>query len=124
MQLFRAPTRISSPQSEEQLSLHQMKNSSTACLKPMQGGQQLLPGAILAAILSIGVEGYEKLRNQQEENRKFLESSLKEVAERHSQRILDVYHPISVAMRWREETQENRQSLYAQGLWCKGFRKK
>ena len=52
----------------------------------------------LAAILSIGLEGYEKLRTQQEENRKFLESSLKEVAERHKQRLLNVYNPISVAM--------------------------
>lgn len=52
----------------------------------------------LAAILSIGLEGYEKLRTQQEKNRKFLESSLKEVAEKHSQRILSVYNPISVAM--------------------------
>ena len=52
----------------------------------------------LAAVLSIGLEGYEKLRTQQEENRKFLESSLKEVAEKHSQRILNVYNPISVAM--------------------------
>jgi O-phospho-L-seryl-tRNASec:L-selenocysteinyl-tRNA synthase len=52
----------------------------------------------LAAVLSIGLEGYEKLRTQQEENRKFLESSLKEVAERHSQRILNVHNPISVAM--------------------------
>jgi O-phospho-L-seryl-tRNASec:L-selenocysteinyl-tRNA synthase len=52
----------------------------------------------LAAILSIGLEGYENLRTQQEENRKLLESSLKEVAERHSQRILNVHNPISVAM--------------------------
>ena len=52
----------------------------------------------LAAVLSIGLEGYEKLRTIQEENRKFLESSLKEVAERHSQRILNVHNPISVAM--------------------------
>jgi O-phospho-L-seryl-tRNASec:L-selenocysteinyl-tRNA synthase len=52
----------------------------------------------LAAILSIGLEGYEKLRTQQEENRKFLESALMEVAEKHSQRILNVYNPISVAM--------------------------
>ncbi|XES77071.1 MAG: O-phosphoseryl-tRNA(Sec) selenium transferase [Candidatus Bathyarchaeia archaeon] len=56
----------------------------------------------LAAILSIGVGGYEELRNQQEENRKFLESSLKEVAEKHSQRILDTYNPISVAMTLEE----------------------
>ncbi len=52
----------------------------------------------LAAILSMGIEGYEKLRTQQEENRKFLELSLKEVAVRHSQRVLNVYNPISVAM--------------------------
>ncbi len=52
----------------------------------------------LAAILSIGLGGYEKLRTQQEENRKFLESSLKEVAEKHSQRLLNVYNPVSVAM--------------------------
>lgn len=52
----------------------------------------------LAAVLSIGVEGYEKLRNQQEENRRFLESALKEVAEKHGQRVLNVDNPISVAM--------------------------
>ena len=52
----------------------------------------------LAAILSIGLDGYEKLRTQQEENRKFLESSLREVAEKHSQRVLNVQNPISVAM--------------------------
>ncbi len=52
----------------------------------------------LAAILSTGLEGYEKLRTRQEENRKLLESSLEEVAARHSQRILNVYNPISVAM--------------------------
>ncbi len=52
----------------------------------------------LAAVLSMGLRGYEELRTQQEENRKFLESSLKEVAEKHSQRILNVYNPVSVAM--------------------------
>jgi O-phospho-L-seryl-tRNASec:L-selenocysteinyl-tRNA synthase len=52
----------------------------------------------LAAILSIGLEGYEKLRTEQEENVKLLEKSLKEIAERHSERILNVYNPVSVAM--------------------------
>jgi len=52
----------------------------------------------LAAILSMGSEGYESLRTQQEENRMFLESSLKEVAEKYGQRTLNVYNPISVAM--------------------------
>jgi O-phospho-L-seryl-tRNASec:L-selenocysteinyl-tRNA synthase len=52
----------------------------------------------LAAVLSMGLEGYEKLRTHQEENRKILESALKEVAEKHSQRILNVNNPISLAM--------------------------
>jgi O-phospho-L-seryl-tRNASec:L-selenocysteinyl-tRNA synthase len=52
----------------------------------------------LAAILSMGVDGYEKLRSQQQENRGLLESTLKEVADRHSQRILNVSNPVSVAM--------------------------
>jgi O-phospho-L-seryl-tRNASec:L-selenocysteinyl-tRNA synthase len=52
----------------------------------------------LAAVLSIGLEGYERLRMKQVESRKLLESSLKEVADGHSQRILNVYNPTSVAM--------------------------
>jgi O-phospho-L-seryl-tRNASec:L-selenocysteinyl-tRNA synthase len=52
----------------------------------------------LAAILSMGVDGYEELRSQQEENRGLLESALREVADRHSQRILNVSNPVSVAM--------------------------
>ncbi|MCW4006447.1 MAG: O-phosphoseryl-tRNA(Sec) selenium transferase [Candidatus Bathyarchaeota archaeon] len=52
----------------------------------------------LAAMLSVGLDGYEALRTQQEKNRKLLEAALKEVAQKHSQRILDVYNPISVAM--------------------------
>lgn len=52
----------------------------------------------LAAILSVGLDGYEKLRCEQEENRKLLEEYLRETAERHSQRVLDVYNPVSVAM--------------------------
>jgi O-phospho-L-seryl-tRNASec:L-selenocysteinyl-tRNA synthase len=68
----------------------------------------------LAAMLSIGLEGYEKLRTQQEENRKFLESSLKEVAEKHSQRILNVFNPISVAMTLEgRNAKKIGQALYA-----------
>jgi len=52
----------------------------------------------LAAILSMGVDGYEKLRSQQQENRGLLESALREVADRHSQRVLNVSNPVSVAM--------------------------
>jgi O-phospho-L-seryl-tRNASec:L-selenocysteinyl-tRNA synthase len=52
----------------------------------------------LAAMLSMGIEGYEKLRTQQEENKMLLTSSLREIAEKHSQRILNVNNPVSVAM--------------------------
>jgi O-phospho-L-seryl-tRNASec:L-selenocysteinyl-tRNA synthase len=68
----------------------------------------------LAALLSIGLAGYEKLRTQQEENRRFLESSLKDVAERHSQRILNVYNPVSVAMTLEgRNAKKIGQALYA-----------
>ena len=68
----------------------------------------------LAAILSIGSEGYEKLRSQQEENRRFLESSLREVAEKHGQRVLKVHNPISVAMTLEgRDAKKIGQALYA-----------
>ncbi len=53
---------------------------------------------LLASLLSMGTSGYERLRDEQEENRRFLEVSLGELAERHGERILDVYNPIAVAM--------------------------
>lgn len=52
----------------------------------------------LSAILSIGVQGYEKLRDTQEKNRKLLEELLREVAENHDERILQVNNPIACAM--------------------------
>lgn len=52
----------------------------------------------LAAILSMGLDGYEKLRSEQEENRKLLEEYLVETAKKHSQRVLNVNNPVSVAM--------------------------
>ncbi len=51
-----------------------------------------------AAILSLGIQGYEKLRDLQEKNRVLLEESLLEVAERHGERILNVSNPIACAM--------------------------
>jgi len=52
----------------------------------------------LAAMLSLGIKGYEVLRDEQERNRDFLEKCLKEVAEKHSERLLNVFNPIAVAM--------------------------
>ncbi|MCJ7632821.1 O-phosphoseryl-tRNA(Sec) selenium transferase [Candidatus Bathyarchaeota archaeon] len=52
----------------------------------------------LAAILSIGVQGYQKLRNTQESNRKVLGDRLQELANKHGERVLEVYNPIAAAM--------------------------
>jgi O-phospho-L-seryl-tRNASec:L-selenocysteinyl-tRNA synthase len=52
----------------------------------------------LAAVLSFGVEGYERLRDEQEANRRLLEESLRRLAKKHSERLLQVYDPLSVAM--------------------------
>ena len=52
----------------------------------------------LAAILSLGIKRYETLRDEQEGNRGFLAKCLKEVAEKHEERLLDVFNPIAAAM--------------------------
>lgn len=52
----------------------------------------------LAAILSLGVKRYEELRREQERNRRLLEESLGELAEKHDERLLDVFNPIAAAM--------------------------
>jgi O-phospho-L-seryl-tRNASec:L-selenocysteinyl-tRNA synthase len=52
----------------------------------------------LAAILSLGIQGYEKLRDTQEQNLILLKSLLSEVAQRNNEQILQVSNPIACAM--------------------------
>jgi O-phospho-L-seryl-tRNASec:L-selenocysteinyl-tRNA synthase len=52
----------------------------------------------LASILSLGEEGYERLRDEQEKNRKRLEELVEDLAQRHRQRLLKVFNPVAVAM--------------------------
>jgi O-phospho-L-seryl-tRNASec:L-selenocysteinyl-tRNA synthase len=52
----------------------------------------------LAAVLSLGVRGYESLRDEQEHNRDTLEEHLTKVAEKHKERLLNVFNPIAAAM--------------------------
>jgi O-phospho-L-seryl-tRNASec:L-selenocysteinyl-tRNA synthase len=52
----------------------------------------------LAAILSLGVEGYEKFRDIQESNRLLLQKLLGGVAESKNERLLNVRSPIACAM--------------------------
>ena len=52
----------------------------------------------LAAVLSLGIRGYEELRSEQERNRLLLHESLGRVAEKFDERMLNVFNPIAVAM--------------------------
>jgi O-phospho-L-seryl-tRNASec:L-selenocysteinyl-tRNA synthase len=52
----------------------------------------------LSAILSLGINGYKKLRTEQVNNRQYLEKILTELATSHDERLLNVYNPIAVAM--------------------------
>lgn len=52
----------------------------------------------LAALLALGLTRYQKLRDEQQENRKLLEKELGQLAESISQRILDVKNPIACAI--------------------------
>ena len=52
----------------------------------------------LAAILSLGVQGYQGLMDAQESNRRLLGEMLQELAKKYSERVLNVYNPIAAAM--------------------------
>ena len=51
-----------------------------------------------AAILSLGIQGYEKLRDTQEKNLVLLKNLLNEVAQKHNERMLQISNPIACAM--------------------------
>lgn len=53
---------------------------------------------LLAALLSLGLKGYEQLRDEQERNRALLEERLGQIARDHDERLLEVFNPIAVAM--------------------------
>jgi O-phospho-L-seryl-tRNASec:L-selenocysteinyl-tRNA synthase len=52
----------------------------------------------LASILSVGINGYERLRDSQESNRKLLQKLLGETADLYGEKLLDVKSPIACAM--------------------------
>jgi O-phospho-L-seryl-tRNASec:L-selenocysteinyl-tRNA synthase len=52
----------------------------------------------LAAILSLGIDGYERLRDSQRSNRALLQRLLGEFASSSGERLLDVNNPIACAM--------------------------
>ncbi|MFW9951572.1 MAG: O-phosphoseryl-tRNA(Sec) selenium transferase, partial [Candidatus Thorarchaeota archaeon] len=52
----------------------------------------------LISMLSLGVEGYEKLLVIQKKNRLLLQDKLKLTAKKYNERILDVFNPVAVTM--------------------------
>jgi len=66
----------------------------------------------MISMLSLGISGYQKLIEEQQQNRKILEEKLLEVAIKINERLLDVHNPVAVALSL--ETLKNEQ-LYALG---------
>jgi len=52
----------------------------------------------LISMLSLGIEGYQQLLEEQQKNRKLLEDKLQEVAEKSNEKIFEVFNPVAVAM--------------------------
>ena len=52
----------------------------------------------LISMLSLGIEGYQQLLEEQQQNRKLLEDKLQKVAEKIDENILKVFNPVAVAM--------------------------
>ncbi|MHA1298381.1 MAG: O-phosphoseryl-tRNA(Sec) selenium transferase [Candidatus Helarchaeota archaeon] len=52
----------------------------------------------LAAILTLGISKYERLRDEQEANLKLLKNSLSKIADKYGERILEIENPVAVAI--------------------------
>lgn len=52
----------------------------------------------LISMLSLGINGYQKLIEEQQQNRKLLEEKLSIVAKNLNERILEIYNPVAVAL--------------------------
>jgi len=66
----------------------------------------------LISMLSLGKNGYQKLIEQQKENRKLLQNKLTQVAKKINERVLDIYNPVAVALSLNNLKEEQ---LYALG---------
>ena len=66
----------------------------------------------LITVLSLGITGYQKLIEEQQQNREILERKLKEVAENINERVLDIFNPVAVALSLKNLKEEH---LFALG---------
>jgi O-phospho-L-seryl-tRNASec:L-selenocysteinyl-tRNA synthase len=66
----------------------------------------------LISMLSLGINGYQNLLDEQKRNRTLLEEKLKDVADKINEKILDVFNPVAVALSLKNLKNEQ---LYALG---------
>jgi len=66
----------------------------------------------LISMLSLGINGYKNLIDEQKRNRILLEEKLKDVANKINEKILDVFNPVAVALSLKNLKKEQ---LYALG---------
>ena len=66
----------------------------------------------LISMLSLGIKGYQKLIEEQKENRKLLEQKLSIVAKNIDEQILEIFNPVAVALSLKNLKEEH---LYAIG---------
>jgi len=66
----------------------------------------------LISMLSLGINGYQNLMDEQKRNRTLLEEKLKDVADKINEKILDVFNPVAVALSLKNLKKEQ---LYALG---------
>ena len=65
----------------------------------------------LISVLSLGINGYQKLIEEQQQNRKLLQEKLKAVADKINERILDINNPIAVALSLKNLKEEQLYDL-------------
>ncbi|MFX1375364.1 MAG: O-phosphoseryl-tRNA(Sec) selenium transferase [Promethearchaeota archaeon] len=65
----------------------------------------------LISMLSLGINGYKKYIEDQQQNRKLLEEKLAIIAKNINERILDIYNPVAVALSLENLNEENLSAI-------------
>ncbi|MEM1539604.1 MAG: O-phosphoseryl-tRNA(Sec) selenium transferase [Candidatus Bathyarchaeia archaeon] len=76
----------------------------------------------VVAILSLGLEGYERLRDKQASCKQLLEEELRALANKHGERILDVWNPTAVAMTLKNKREPKKVGYHLYSLRVTGAR--
>ncbi|MCS7114381.1 MAG: O-phosphoseryl-tRNA(Sec) selenium transferase [Candidatus Bathyarchaeota archaeon] len=74
------------------------------------------------AILSLGLKGYEQLRDRQASCKKLLEEELRALANKYGERILEVWNPTAVAMTLKTKKEPKKVGYHLYALRVTGAR--